>query len=152
MYAWNEFGVRDGYDGQHPYWQVTLDRAGKWFPDNRIDLPDIWFDDRKGANPPARPEPEQPRLARSATIPAASSLPAPSSQPVDRVPSVDQLVDVHQALWWFHQQMGAHKGDIPGAHKGDIPNIGGRTKHKGDIPKAQRGHTEYCDRAGYSVI
>jgi hypothetical protein len=104
-YQWDGFGVRRGSDDHLPYWQVTLDTAAKWFPDNRQEPPDLWFEDRKRPSGPSNPM----HISHHSNV---HSLPRPGN-PIDdesthdsrRVPSLSQLVEAYQALRWFHQQM-----------------------------------------------
>jgi hypothetical protein len=111
-YAWNLHGIMRGQDGRLDHWQVTLDEAGKWFPDNREDPHELWFEDRKCASP-TRPsqQTEPPAPGPQPTTSTVIPLHERESKAPDRVPSVDQIVEVHQALWGFCDLM--HSSAVP---------------------------------------
>jgi hypothetical protein len=101
-YAWNLLGIARRPDGGLDHWQVTLDEAGKWFPDNREEPHEFWFEDRKRENlsrPPGAAE--LPSSKPRPTIPTVTPLRDRGGEASHRVPSVDQLVEVDRALWWF---------------------------------------------------
>jgi hypothetical protein len=98
-------GLRPGPDGELPHRQVSLDVAGKWFAENRKDLPDIWIEDRKRANAQTSPAKAPPRPAVAPAHQANPSLAERETCGPDRIPSVDQLESVCHALRWFHEQM-----------------------------------------------
>ncbi len=103
---WNLHGIARSLDGRLDHWQVTLDEAGKWFPDNGVDPHELWFEDRKGGNLPGPPElANVPAAEHEPTISTATPLATGENKASDRVPSIDQLVEVHQALWWFSDLM-----------------------------------------------
>jgi hypothetical protein len=99
------FGVRSQPDGQLSYWQVTLDTAGKWFPENRQHVPGVWFEDRKRAGAPARHIDDQPPASLNPSPQENNSFGPVLGQSSPRVPGIDQLTEAYQALRWFHEQM-----------------------------------------------